>query len=101
MNCFHKFFGVAVLSVVLSLPDQARAEITPQSWSAGPFVGGYYFDDHQSIKDSLVAGLRLGYALTPAFTLEGTFPHLRPDHRRWRQMLGDKFFWPVGEWDDQ
>jgi OOP family OmpA-OmpF porin len=75
MNCFHKFFGVVVVSVVLSLSDQARAEITPQSWSAGPFVGGYYFDDHQSIKDSLVAGLRLGYAFTPAFTLEGSVDH--------------------------
>ena len=66
-------FCACLLAFLLAAP--ARAEITPKTWSVGPFVGGYIFDDHQSLKDSLVAGLRLGYAFTPAFTLEGSVDH--------------------------
>ncbi len=77
LNRFKRFW-IVVGIVIHLLSVSVWAQVTPESWEVGPFVGRYWFDDDQNLEDKLTVGLRLGYAFTPHFTLEGSldFPHV-------------------------
>jgi OOP family OmpA-OmpF porin len=60
----------ATLALVCSTPVWAGG---PQQgeFTLSPYLGGYTFNGNQDLDTALVYGLRLGYALTPAWTVEG------------------------------
>jgi OOP family OmpA-OmpF porin len=74
MNYFRwiKYCGIVLGLSALCLAVPAYAEIIPESFTVGPFMGVYRFDDAQRLKDSPVVGLRLGYLFTDRLGVEGT-----------------------------
>lgn len=75
-----KIVGHVALSILLSVliplfSAPVSAEITPDSFTMGPFVGGYFFDKTEDIKDGTVIGVRLGYMLTPRVGFEASLDY--------------------------
>jgi len=46
------------------------------SLELSPFIGGYFFENEENLKDKPVYGVRLGYGLSEKFGLEGVFEYV-------------------------
>ncbi len=57
----------------------AAAGIMPGSFSLSPMVGGHVFEGNQSLENSLLGGIGLGYNLTEHAALEAVFTQTNAD----------------------
>jgi len=46
------------------------------NFEISPFIGGYFFEDDENLKDKPVYGVRLGYGLSERFGIEGVFEYV-------------------------
>ncbi len=74
-----------VFVFILILSAESQAQISPERYSVSPFIGRYEFDHQQKLDVSPVMGLRLGYALTSHFGLEGVLEYVPTES----SFLGD------------
>ncbi len=65
-----------VFIFILGFSAAGHAQISPESYSLSPFIGRYEFDHQQKLDVSPVIGLRLGYALTSHWGLEGVLEYV-------------------------
>src|ERR1039457_736090 len=63
---------LALLALVLILPQSARSGVKGGSLEVSPFLGYNFFCPQQNLKDSLIYGGRISYNFTSHFGLEGT-----------------------------
>lgn len=63
-----RFLFVAL--VMMTVAATVHAEVKAGSFSITPFVGGYFFENNQDLKDSAIVGLRAGYNFTENLGLE-------------------------------
>jgi len=68
-----KFFMLTVVLMVMFAFTAAQAEVRAGSFSVTPFVGGYFFEGNENLKDTYTLGLRAGYNITENVGLEGYF----------------------------
>ncbi|HAR50046.1 MAG TPA: hypothetical protein DCR81_08115 [Smithella sp.] len=68
-----KIFMLTVVLMVMFASAAAQAEVRAGSFSFTPFVGGYFFEGNENLKDTYTLGLRAGYNLTENVGLEGFF----------------------------
>ena len=68
-----KFFMLTVVLMVMFAVGAAQAEVRAGSFSVTPFVGGYFFEGNENLKDTYTLGLRAGYNITENVGLEGFF----------------------------
>ncbi len=66
-------------SLAAWLAAPAWAGITPGSFSLSPMVGGHIFEGNQSLKNSLLVGIGLGYNLTEHAALEAVYTQTDAD----------------------
>jgi len=66
---FLVWFTTVIILAVTAGPSQA--ENRPLAFTLSPFVGGYMFDGDQSLDDSPVLGVAVGYNLRERWGLEG------------------------------
>jgi OmpA-OmpF porin, OOP family len=66
-----KIISLAVAIIVTAFVTVAHAEVKAGSASITPFVGAYFFEDNENLKDSAIAGFRAAYSFTENFALEG------------------------------
>lgn len=65
-----RFLCAAGLALLCAVPAWAGGPKAGEV-SISPYLGGYTFNGNQDLDTSLVYGLRLGYALSSAWTVEG------------------------------
>lgn len=61
---------------IFLFPLSARSEIREGSFEVSPFIGGFFYEDEENLKDRPVLGVRLGYNFTKNFGIEGTLEHV-------------------------
>ena len=66
--------------VVLIMTATGFAEIKAKAFSFSPFVGGYVFENKESLNNRPISGLRLGYDVTKNWGLEGVFEFLKTEY---------------------
>ncbi len=59
-----KTYFFLVIIMVIGLGTPARAQINPGAFTLSPFVGGFWFEGNQDLKNRPVYGLRAGYDFT-------------------------------------
>ena len=60
-----------LVAMLCAVPAWAGGGPKAGEFSVSPYLGGYVFNGNQDYDNALVYGLRLGYALTDAWTIEG------------------------------
>ena len=78
MKCVSVFMA-AVFLIISLLCNNAFAEIEAGTFSTGPSVSWYIFDDDQAINNGPVYGLSFGYNYTGNIGVEGTFNYVQAD----------------------
>ena len=73
------FFLVTTLLIALTTP--ALAQIRPGAFSLSPFVGGFWFEGNQDLKDKPVYGLRLGRDFTKNWGAELVFDYVSTTYK--------------------
>lgn len=58
-------------------------------FSVSPFIGGYTFEGNENVKANLDYGLRVGYNLTDAFTLEGVLNYVPTEFKDRSEKVTD------------
>jgi len=66
-----KVVSLTFAIMFMTLVSVAQAEVKAGSASFTPFVGGYFFERNENLKDSAIFGLRAGYNFTENLSLEG------------------------------
>ncbi|MDR2861712.1 MAG: porin family protein, partial [Syntrophobacterales bacterium] len=60
-----------VLAASLMVCSVAMAKNRAEAWSVTPFIGGQHFNSDTHLDKAPIGGVRVGYNLTEAWTLEG------------------------------
>jgi OOP family OmpA-OmpF porin len=60
-----------VLAASLMFCSASMAENRAKAWSVTPFIGGQHFNSDTPLDKALIYGVRVGYNLTKAWSLEG------------------------------
>ena len=71
-----KFFMLTVVLLVMFAVGAAQAEVRAGSFSITPFIGGYFFEGNENLKDTYTVGLRAGYNFTENVGLEAFFNYI-------------------------
>ena len=66
-----KFIFLSIILSLFAVFSVAQAEVRDRSFSLTPYVGGYFYEGNQDLKDSALFGLRAGYNFTRHFGIEG------------------------------
>ena len=66
-----KIFMLTVIIMLTVVVTAAQAEVKAGSVSVTPFVGYYFFEGNQDLKNSPTFGLRVGYNFTKNWGIEG------------------------------
>ena len=80
MKLFKLMFLVFI-SLAVCLVTNAAAENRAGAVSVSPLIGGYIFDDDQSINSDPAYGIVLGYNITERIGIEGAFNYVDTDTR--------------------
>lgn len=72
-----KIISLTFAVLIISFVAVAHAEVKAGSVSFTPFVGGYFFERNQNVKDAAIFGLRGGYNFTDNFAMEGMVSFLQ------------------------
>jgi len=75
-NIMKKFFMLTVVLMVVFAVGAAQAEVRAGSFSITPFIGGYFFEGNENLKDTYTVGLRAGYNFTENVGLEAFFNYI-------------------------
>ncbi len=70
-----KIISLAIV-VLMGFTSQSYAQNSPKTFSFTPTLGVYEFDHHEQLETGALLGLRLGYALTHRWSLEGVFQYV-------------------------
>ena len=76
-----KVVSLTFAIMIMTLVSVAQAEVKAGSVSFTPFVGGYFFERSENLKDSAIFGLRAGYNFTDNFGFEGFVSYLKTDNK--------------------
>ncbi len=72
---------ILMFSFTLCVVTDATAENRAGAVSVSPLIGGYIFDDDQSIRNDPTYGVVLGYNITERIGIEGAFNYVDTDVR--------------------
>ncbi len=72
---FKKVISLGML-LLLGLASRGYAQNNPKTFSFTPTLGVYEFDHHEQLETGALVGLRLGYALTSRWSLEGVIQYV-------------------------
>ncbi|MFA5323525.1 MAG: outer membrane beta-barrel domain-containing protein, partial [Smithella sp.] len=74
-----KILFLFVILMMMTVAMAAQAEVKAGSFSITPVVGGYFFENNQDLKDSVIGGLRAGYNVTENLGLEAFASFLKTE----------------------
>ena len=66
-----------IILMLTAVVTVGQAEVKADSFSFTPFVGGYFFEGNENLKDTAVYGLRAGYNFTKNIGMEGYYSFLQ------------------------
>ncbi len=66
-----KFIFLSVFLSLFAVFPKAQADVKDGSFSFTPYVGGYFYEGNQDLKNSALFGLRAGYNFTRNLGIEG------------------------------
>jgi OmpA-OmpF porin, OOP family len=72
-----KNVSLVIAIIVITFVTVAHAEVKAGSASITPFVGGYFFESSENLKNSAIVGFRASYSFTENFALEGMVSYLK------------------------